>query len=114
MTPAALPRFSARLDGVSRQERSALRRLLLLGPLDQRRRHDERTPARDDEPVACELVERARDRLAAAADHVRELLLRRPAANDEAVGARRAFLAREADQAMDQAPLDVAQRPLRR
>src|SRR3989442_1560809 len=69
----------------------ALRRLLLLGALDERGRHDQRAAARDDEAVARELVERARDRLAAAADHVRELLLARPPADDEPVRSRRAL-----------------------
>src|ERR1044071_1488468 len=53
---------------------AVLGRLLLLGALDQRRRDDQRAAARDDEPVARQLVECARDGLAAAADHVRELL----------------------------------------
>src|SRR5262249_49353390 len=89
-----------------------LGRLLLLSALDQRRRDDQRAAARDDEAIAGELVERTRDRLAAAADHVRELLLRRPAAHDETVGTPGALLAAERDQAMDEALVDITQREL--
>src|SRR5512141_2049608 len=74
-------------------------RLAALGLLDELRRDDQRAAARDDEAVARELVERAGDRLAARADHVRELLLGRAAAHDETVGALGALLAGEPDEA---------------
>src|SRR3954470_18441341 len=92
-----------------RTRANGLRGLLLLGALDQRGRHDQRAAARDDETVAGELVERAGNRLAAAADHVGQLLLRRTAANDETIGARRAFLAAKRHEAMNQPLVDVAQ-----
>src|SRR5204862_6946972 len=63
----------------------ALGSLALLCLLDQRGRDDQRAALRDDQAVARELVARARDRLAAGADHVGELLLGRAAADDQAV-----------------------------
>jgi hypothetical protein len=71
--------------------------------------HDHGAATRDDEAVARQLVERARDGLAARADHVGQLLLGRAPAHHQALGALRALLAAQPDQAMDEALVDVAQ-----
>src|SRR5664279_5705868 len=68
-----------------------LRGFLFFAAFDESRRDNERATTRDDQAVAGELVERARDRFTAAADHVRELLLGRAATHDETIGSRRAF-----------------------
>src|SRR5687767_14745688 len=81
-------------------------------PVEQRSGHDQRAPARDDHAVAGELIEGPRDRLAAGADHVGQLLLGGAAADHDPFRRLGPLLARQRDQPVYQTLVDVAQRQL--